>query len=134
MLELPSVCSIAGCHLTRLTNLLSDAYRSHYGKEKPIEIRTAARDSIGSSNVAKFIELQQTIHLIQLMKEQITQVENQINPIVDSLNNPIMTIPGILYRMGAMIIAEIDDLNDFDLAEKILAFTSMEPLSTSLGK
>ncbi|MBK5262675.1 MAG: IS110 family transposase [Peptostreptococcaceae bacterium] len=61
------------------------------------------------------------------MKEQITQVENQINPIVDSLNNPIMTIPGISYRMGTMFIAEITSFNDFDSAEKILAFADMEP-------
>src|SRR5665811_2575018 len=94
--------SVADCHLTRLTNLLSDASRSHYGKEKAVEIRTAARNSICSSNVAKSLELQQTIRLIQLMKEQIAQVENQIKPIVDSLNNPIMTIPGISYRMGAV--------------------------------
>jgi len=127
MLELPSARSVADCHLTRLTNLLSDASRSHYGKEKAVEIRTAARNSIGSSNVAKSLELQQTIRLIQLMKEQIAQVENQIKPIVDSLNNPIMTIPGISYRMGAMIIAEIGDFNDFDSAEKILAFAGMEP-------
>ena len=127
MLELPSAKAIADCHLTRLTNLLSTASKGHYGREKAVEIRNAARDSIGSNNAAKSLELQQTIHLIQLMKEQINEVENQIKPVVDSLNSPIMTIPGISYRMGAMIIAEIGDFHDFDSAEKILAYAGMEP-------
>ena len=34
-------------------------------------------------------------------------------------NSPILTIPGINYRMGAMILAEIGDFNRFDSPDKI---------------
>lgn len=37
---------------------------------------------------------------------------------MDKINSPILSIPGISYRMGAMIIAEIGDFNHFDSPEK----------------
>jgi transposase len=75
----------------------------------------------------KSLELQQTIQLIQMMEEQIAQAEARINPIVDSLHSPIMTIPGIGYRMAAIIIAETGNFANFDKAEKVLAFAGLEP-------
>lgn len=41
-----------------------------------------------------------------MMESQIRQVESRINPIVDEFNSPILTIPGISYRMAAILIAE----------------------------
>lgn len=125
--EFPSAQLIANSHLTRLTNLLHEASRGRYGREKAIEIRESARLSIGSSNTAKCLELKQTIYLIHTLQEQILEVEAQINPIVDSLESPIMTIPGISYRMAAIILAEIGDFMDFETPEKILAYAGMEP-------
>ena len=127
LLELPGATPIALCHLTRLTHLLQEASKGHYGKAKAAEIREAARTSIGSHNAAKALELQQTIRMIRLMTEQITQVEDMIKPIIDSLHCPIMTIPGISYSLAAMIYAEIGDFKAFGSAEKILAFAGMEP-------
>ncbi len=125
--ELPGAKPIASCHLTRLTTLLYNSSKGHYGRDKAIKIRDAARVSVGLQSDVKSLELQQTIRLIQLMEGQIDQVEARINPIVDSLNSPIMTIPGISYRMAAIIIAEVGDFNDFDSAEQILAYAGLEP-------
>jgi len=61
------------------------------------------------------------------MEKQIGQAEARINPIVDSLHSPIMTIPGISYRMAAIIIAETENFSNFDSAEKVLAFAGLEP-------
>jgi transposase len=61
------------------------------------------------------------------MEKQIEQIEERIKPIVDSFNSPIMTIPGISYRMAAIIIAETDNLSNFESAEKVLAFAGLEP-------
>lgn len=125
--ELPNARAISECHLTRLTNLLSEASKGRYNKDKAIEIRNAAKVSIGSYSKVKSLELQQTLQLIQMMEKQIAQVEVRINPIVDSLHSPIMTIPGIGYRMAAIIIAETGNLANFDKAEKVLAFAGFEP-------
>ena len=125
--ELTNAEAIANCHLTRLTNLLSGASRGHYGREKAVMIRDAAKASIGFYSEVKSLELQQTIRLIQVMEAQIKQVEDKINPIVDSINSPIMTIPGISYRMAAVIIAETENFTNFRSAEQVLAFAGLEP-------
>lgn len=125
--ELPNTRSISECHLTKLTNLLSGASRGRYGKEKAMEIRNAARSSIGSYSEVKSLELQQTIQMIRTMEKQIAQIEEKINPIVDELDSPILTIPGISYRMAAIIIAETENFASFDSAEKVLAYAGLEP-------
>jgi transposase len=125
--ELPNAKTISECHLTRLTNILANASKGRYHKDKAVEIRNAANTSIGSYSEGKSMELQQTIRLIQMMEQQIKQVEEKINPIVDSLNSPLMTIPGISYRMAAIIIAETENFTNFDCAEQVLAFAGLEP-------
>lgn len=127
MLELPNTVTIASCHLTKLTRILSTASFNHYGRDKAILIREAARSSIGSNDESKSLELQQTIRLINLLDQQIKEVENQIRPIVESLHSPIMSIPGISFKTAAMILSEIGDFENFSSAEKILAFAGMEP-------
>ncbi len=125
--ELPNARAISECHLTKLTNLLSEASKGRYSKDKAIEIRNAAKVSIGSYSEVKSLELQHTLQLIQMMEKQIAQAEAKINPIVDSLHSPIMSIPGIGYRMAAIIIAETSNFANFDKAEKVLAFAGLEP-------
>jgi len=55
-------------------------------------------ESIGSHSDAKALELLQTIQRILCLEAQIEAVEAKINPIIDSLQSPIMTVPGISYR------------------------------------
>ena len=40
---------------------------------------------------------------------------------MDWIDSPMLTIPGISYRMGAMILTEIGDFSRFDSPDKILA-------------
>ena len=118
----PSAKQVANAHLTRLTNLLSESSKGHYGKETAITFRDAARTSIGSNMPAKSLELKHTIMLIQELDSEIDEIENEIKIIMDEINSPILSIPGISYRMGAMIIAEISDFSRFDSPDKILAY------------
>jgi transposase len=46
---------------------------------------------------------------------------------MDGMNSPTLTIPGIGYRMGAMILAEIGDISRFDSPDKILAYAGLSP-------
>lgn len=55
--ELPGADYIAGCHLTHLKKILEDSSRGHYSRDKAIEIRNAAIDSIGTPMDAKSMEL-----------------------------------------------------------------------------
>lgn len=132
--EFPDAHQIAGAHLTHLKTILSDASRGRYGKEKAIEIREAARCSIGSHIPAKSLELRHTIQLIHIFDGEINEVESEIAAIMDKLNSPITTIPGISYRMAAMILAEIGDFSRFDSPDKILAYAGLSPSTYQSGK
>lgn len=67
---------------------------------------------------AKSLELKHTLHLISELDSEISEIESEIKQIMDQIS-PILTIPGISYRMGAMILAEIGDFSRFDSPDKI---------------
>lgn len=134
LLELPCPDEICKCHLTHLTNVISKASRGKYGREKALQLRELAADSIGSSNRALTFELQQTIRLIQSIQAEINTLDKQIKLVVDELNTPLMTIPGIGYTIAAIILAEIGDINNFSSPAKLLAFAGMEPSTYQSGK
>lgn len=132
--EFPGAKHVANAHLTRLSNLVEKASKGHYTKETATTFRDSARASIGSNMPAKSLELKHTIKLIRELDAEIEEIENEIKIIMDKINSPILTIPGISYRMGAMIIAEIGDFKRFDSPDKILAFAGMSPSTYQSGQ
>ena len=132
--EFPGAKQVAAAHLTRLSNLLDKASKGHYKKDTAITFREAARNSIGSNMPAKSLELKHTIRLIRELDSEIDEIENEIKVIMDRISSPILSIPGISYRMGAMIIAEIGDFTRFDSPDKILAYAGLSPSTYQYGQ
>lgn len=132
--EFPSAQHISNAHLTKLTNLLSEASKGRYGKDKAIQIRDAARRSVGSVMPAKSLELRHTIKLIGDLTEQIDEIEAEISKLVDATGTTLMTIPGISYTMAAMILAEVGDFSNFSSPDKVLAFAGMSPSTYQSGQ
>ena len=133
--EFPGADAVAAAHLTRLSNLLSESSKGRYGKDTAIMFREVARSSIGSHMPAKSLELKHTIKLIQELTIEIDEIETAIKRIMDEeIQSQILTIPGISYRMGAMIVAEIGDFSRFDSADKILAYAGMSPSTYQSGQ
>jgi len=132
--EFPGAHQIAAAHLTRLKSVLSEASRGRYGRDKAVELRDAAKHSIGSRMPAKSLELKHTIQLIRELDAEIEEIENEINSIMDEIHSPITTIPGIGTRMGAMILAEVGDFSNFESADKILAYAGLSPSTYQSGQ
>ena len=132
--EFPGAGQIAAAHLTRLKALLDSASRGRYKRDMAVEIRDAARQSIGSRMPAKSLELQHTIRLIRELDAEIDEIESTIQAIMDELQSPITTIPGIGFRMGAMILAEVGDFTRFDSPDKLLAYAGMSPSTYQSGQ
>ena len=132
--EFPGASFVAEAHLTRLTHLLSESSKGHYKKDTACIFREAARSSIGSRMPAKSLELKHTIKLIRELDAEIEEIENEIKTIMDEINSPILTIPGISYRMGAMILAEIGDFSRFNSPDQILAYAGMSPSTYQSGQ
>lgn len=132
--EFPGAKQIANANLTHLKNLLSTTSKGRYRREKAIEIRDAARASIGSWMPAKSLELQHTIRLIQELNREIDDIEAEIQKIMDDLQSPITTIPGIGLQMGAMILAEVGNFSNFDSPDKVLAYAGLSPSTYQSGQ
>ena len=132
--EFPGARQISTVHLTHLKSILEDASKGRYGRDMAVKLRDAARCSIGSVMPAKSLELQHTIRLIRELDAEINDIEAAIQAMMDKIQSPITTIPGIGVRMGAMILAEIGDFSRFDSPDKILAYAGMSPSTYQSGQ
>ena len=132
--EFPGAKQVASAHLARLKALLETASKGRYKREMALAIRNAARNSIGSRMPAKSLELQHTIRLIRELDAEIAEIEEQIQAIMDELDSPITTIPGLGFRMAAMILAEVGDFSRFDSPDKLLAYAGMSPSTYQSGQ
>jgi transposase len=134
LLEFPSAQHIASANLKHLTHLLNTSSKGRFKRVTADEIREAARKSISSYLPAKSLELKHTIKLIRELTSEIAEIEAEIKKIMDAIDSPILSIPGIGQNLGAMIIAEIGDFSRFDNADKILAFAGCSPSTYQSGQ
>ena len=132
--KFPGAKQVAEAHLTSLKSLLEKASNGRYKRDMALSIRDAARNSIGSRMPAKSLELQHTIRLIRELDAEIHEIEAEIETMMDEIQSPITTIPGIGYRMGAMILAEAGDLSRFASPDKLLAYAGMSPSTYQSGQ
>ena len=132
--EFPGAKQVAGAHLTHLKALLNDASNGHYGRDMAVTLRNAARCSVSSVMPAKSLELRHTIRLIRELDAEIEDIETAIQSMMDEIQSPITTIPGMGVRMGAMILAEIGDFSRFDSLDKILAYAGKSPSTYQSGQ
>ena len=132
--EFPGAKQVAEAHLTHLKAVLYGASKGRYGRDMATTLRDAARCSVGSVMPAKSLELQHTIRLIRELDAEIEDIETAIQSMMDEIQSPITTIPGIGVRMGAMILAEIGDFSRFGSPDKILAYAGMSPSTYQSGQ
>jgi len=133
LLELPNTQAIGQCHLTHLAKILEKNSRGRYHREKAIQLRELARNSIGSNSPALAFELQQIIRTILFLQEEVILIEKQIKQVMINIDSPIMTVPGISFTLGSMIIAEIGDIERFETPARLLAFAGLEPSTYQSG-
>jgi len=125
--EAPSPEKIASMHLTHLTHLLASNSHGRFKKETAVELRVLAQKSVGSSDNSLSIQISQSIEQIELLNKQLDLIESEMKDIVSSLDSVIMTLPGIGYINGGMILGEIGDIKRFSSPSKLLAFAGLDP-------
>ena len=125
--EAPSPEAIASMHLTHLTHVLEANSHGHFKKQTAVELRVQAQKSVGNSDKSLSIQITQSIEQIELLDRQLEQIESEMEDIVRSLDSVIMTIPGIGYVNGGMILGEIGDISRFSNPSKLLAFAGLDP-------
>jgi hypothetical protein len=134
LVNLPGAALISSATTSRVTAILSNASKGRFDQDTAKLVQATARKSIGANMPSKSLELKHTIKLVQELNSEIDEVEERINTIMDKIHSPILTIPGISYRLGAIIIAEIGDINRFASADKLLAYAGLSPSTYQSGQ
>jgi len=132
LLEFQSASEIAKANITKLTNLLRDASRGHFNREKADRLKLLAKHSVASNSNMSF-QIRQTIMQIQLIESQLIDVERHICIVFDGFDSIIRTIPGIGSLNGAMIISEIGDVSRFSNPNQLIAFAGLDPITNQSG-
>lgn len=134
LLELPGARQIAACRIDRLTNLLTSASKGRYGREKALEIKSLAQQSIGANSPATSLELQLTLQQLDFLLQQINKLDKAIRSALAQIQSPILSIPGIGPTLAAIILAEIGDIHRFSSPDKLQAFAGLDPSTYQSGK
>lgn len=98
--------------------------------------RKMAQDSYPLLEEAKepinFI-LDQTTALIRFLEDQIKEVDERIEPILESIDDPIKSVPGIGPVFAAGIIAEVGDLRRFRGQPSVASYVGIIPSMDDSG-
>jgi len=114
--------------LTELGVTLSTNSRGRFGREKAEQIQSAARRSVGVSFLtdAIRIEMRCLLEQIGLLEQQRKDVDAKIEEMMAQIPQYITTIPGIGLVTGAMLVAEIGDIQRFEGPEKLVAYAGID--------
>lgn len=134
LLELPSATAVATCRIDRLTGILSKHSYGRFSREKALEVKSLALNSIGLNSLAHAFELQMTLQHLSFIQQQVRQVERAITAAIRVIQTPLLSIPGIGVTLAAVILAEIGDIWLFGSPDKLQAFAGLEPSTFQSGK
>ena len=122
-----SPIDIASTRVDAIANLLRKSSKGHFGLEKAYKLKELAKSSIGINNSSLSIQIKHSLKQIELLDSQIKDTDIRIKEIMDDLNSVILTIPGISYTLGSIILSEIGNIEKFSSPNKLLAFAGLDP-------
>ena len=117
---------IININLTKLSNILVKSSKGKYNKNKAIELKQLAKNSVGIDNPALSIQIRLTIEQIEIYSKQIHEIEDKINIYMKKSANVITSIPGISNTSAAIIISEIGNINRFKDSSKVIAYAGLD--------
>lgn len=118
----------AAFDLNELAQILHTASRHRLGIDKARQIHLKASQSVGVSFLTDAIhtEIQCLLQLIELLEQQRSQVDAKVEQLMNSIPHHIITIPGIGQVTGAMLLAEIGNINRFPALEQLVAYAGID--------
>ena len=129
--SLPS--EISKLHLTYLANLLKKASRGKFSRSHAIELKSLASKSVGINNPMLCVRISNSIEQIRLFNKQIIHIEALITSLMEKIDSPILSIPGIGVISAANILAIIGDISRFSSPNQLVAFAGLDPVVFQSG-
>ena len=123
----PSPKDIASTRVDAIANLLHKASKGHFSIDKAQKLKELAKSSIGVNNSSLSIQIKHSLKQIELLDDQLKELDCKIKEMMDELNSVILTIPGISYTLGSIILSEIGNIDKFASPTKLLAFEGLDP-------
>ncbi len=90
------------------------------------QLRELAKNSIGYSTEADEQIIRNLVTQVRIIDEEIDMLNELLEPLMEELDSPILTIPGIGINLAAMIIGEIGDISRFSNPEKLIKFAGLD--------
>ena len=128
-----SAKAIRSARIDGLTNLLYNNSKGKYNQERALELKNLAKNSVGLDNPSIELQIQCLIKQLRLYQDQLKDIDFGIMTLMEIIKSPILTIPGVGYNLGAMIISEIGDIKKFSNPSKLLAFAGLDPVVKQSG-
>ena len=117
----------------KISNMNSKSYeplrhlsRGRFSMVDFVELKTLARNTVGSTSDYLLQEMEITIDIYNQLQSKAEEIELQIHDCVLDLAPPMLTIPGIGAASAAVILSEFGD-SKFNNPSKLLSFAGMEP-------
>lgn len=120
----------------QLEKALENVSLKSFAKNKVSQISELAATSFG----LKFcrdsfsLQLKLLIEQIKFIDAQVNDVEHEIKVILDKINSPITTIPGIADVNAAVLLGEIGDISRFSNSSKLAAYAGIDASVSQSGE
>lgn len=119
----------------KIQSVLDQIRFKKFGLEKIDELASLAQHSFGITfcQDSFAFQLKALVEQISFIDLQVKEVEAKIKDILDKINTPILTIPGIGLVNGASILGEIGDINRFSNPSQLVAFAGLDASVSQSG-
>jgi transposase len=120
----------------QLDKVLSEITMKNFATKKINHLSSIAKDSFGITFCLDSfaLQLKLLIEQINFIENQVKDVEEQISILLDKINSPITTIPGIGNITAATILGEIGDISKFSNPSKLVAYAGIDPSVSQSGE
>ena len=135
LLQLQSPDDFQSISAEKLENILKSITLKKFAKNKISTISELAANSFGLSFCRDSFSLQLKLLLeqIKFIEAQVADVETEIRQLLEKINSPITTIPGIGPITGATILGEIGDITRFSTPAKLVAYAGIDASVSQSG-
>lgn len=97
------------------------------------KLKELASSTIGYSSETDELLISSILNLYDKIDEEINIIESRIETIMNQLDSPTTSIPGLGILSAANIIAEFGDLSRFPNADKMVAFAGLDCVRNQSG-
>lgn len=118
-----------------LNTFLESVTRKNYASKKIDELsKKASSFGINFCLDSFSLQIKMLIEQISFIQNQVSDVANEIEVLLEKLNSPITTIPGIGSVNAATILGEIGDIKRFSNPSKLVAYAGLDASVSQSGE